>query len=165
MQISWFINITNASFRNFMFESLRSQVVIFLEGVRWPEGDRRGISRNILSWSGLVTGVGTVCEHFMEPYSYVLQIQLIWTQLCNDRLGFLCLLPFALWNRSHFDATFSSAEPRLWNQSHSEPSINQHQLLNTLPSLGLCVLLPKPCSFPWLQGQSRPLLLSLGLSL
>lgn len=119
----------------------------------------RGISRNILSRSGLVTRMCAICEHFTEPYSYVLKIHLIWT-LCNDKLGFLCMLPFALWNRSHSDSTFSSAEPRPWNQSHSELSINQHQLL---PSLGLYALLPGPCSFPWLRVQLRALFLSRGL--
>lgn len=73
------------------------------------------------------------------------------------------MLPCALWNRSHSDSAFSSAEPRLWNQPHSDPSIHQHQLLSLLPSLGLYVLLSEPCSFPWLRGPLRPFLLSLGL--
>lgn len=88
------------------------------------------------------------------------RIQLIWIQVWNDELGFLCMLPFALWNRSHLAST---AWSRPWNQSHSELSIN----INSSASCLLCAWMPcclSPALFSMPLGSLWPLYF-LGLSL
>lgn len=134
---------------------VRSQAVIYPGGVgltrRGHEGGFPGTFSLDLGW--LHTCVQCVSIHGATLLRTKHSTDL--DRLCNGKLGLLCMLPFALWNRSHSDSTFSSAEPRLWNQSRSEPSTSQHQVL---PSSGLYALPAVALLFSVVSGPAETLL-------
>lgn len=93
-------------FRNPRLESheVRSQVVLSpgALGTDNQEGTRGGLpGTSFLVWAGY-RGVCRVWAcHGPILFWFVPKAQLNWTPLCNDELGFLCVLLSAFWNRSH----------------------------------------------------------------
>lgn len=145
---------------------MRLEVRWFYPRERWgrPGRDMRGLlGTSFLVWARYRAVCRVWACHGAILSWFAPKAQLIWTPLCNDELGFLCVLPSAFWNRSHLawllvqPGPGSGPKPTLSSVSTPTP---QHAIFFGLKCLTPSGLL----SCPWHQVQLWPLLPPLDLS-